>query len=122
MIVPILKFGDVLVATIVAALSDEDLDQLRAELIEKVGRLRARGVVIDVTALDVLDSFATRTIRNIASTAQLRGADTVVVGIQPDVAVAMVQLGLGLEDIATALDMEDGMALLEERRRSPRAD
>lgn len=118
--VPVLKYGDTLVATIVAALSDEDLERLRAEVIDKVGRFRARGVVIDVTALDVLDSFATRTIRGIASTAQLRGADTVVVGIQPDVAVAMVQLGLALDDIETALDMEDGMALLEARRRSRR--
>jgi rsbT antagonist protein RsbS len=114
--VPVLKFGDVLVASILAALSDEDLDRLKNEVIDKVGRFRARGVVLDVTALDVLDSFATRTIRGIAHTAQLRGADTVVVGIQPDVAVAMVQLGLELEDIATALDMEDGMALLEQRR------
>ncbi|HEY1957948.1 MAG TPA: STAS domain-containing protein [Polyangiaceae bacterium] len=116
--VPVLKFGDVLVASILAALSDEDLDELRCEVVESVGRFRARGVIIDVTALDVLDSFATRTLRGIAHAAQLRGADTIVVGIQPDVAVAMVQLGLGLEDITTALDVEDGMTLLDERRRS----
>jgi rsbT antagonist protein RsbS len=106
--VPILKHGDVLIASIQAALSDRDLTELRDELAEGVGRFRSRGVIIDVTALDVLDSFATRTIRGIAYTAKLRGARTVVVGIQPDVAMGMVQLGLALEDISTALDLEDG--------------
>jgi rsbT antagonist protein RsbS len=114
--VPILKQGDVLVASIQAALSDQDLTQLRDELAQRVGRFRARGVIIDVTVLDVLDSFATRTIRGIAYTARLRGADTVVVGIQPDVAFAMVQLGLTLEGLATALDLEEGLALLRQRR------
>jgi rsbT antagonist protein RsbS len=115
--VPILKHGDVLVASILAALSDEDLEQLRDGLAERVGRHRSRGVIIDVTALDVLDSFASRTLRGIAQVARLRGADTVVVGIQPDVAFAMVQLGLSLDDVATALDLEDGFATLEVRRR-----
>ena len=114
MSVPILKQGNILIASIQAALSDEDLVQLRDELAQRVGRDRARGVVIDVTALDVLDSFATRTIRGIAYTAKLRGAATVVVGIQPDVAFALVQLGLTLEDIATALDLEEGIGLLHE--------
>jgi rsbT antagonist protein RsbS len=113
--VPILKQGDVLIASIQAALSDRDLDQFRDELAERVGRFRARGVVIDVTALDVLDSFATRTIRSIAHTARLRGAETIVVGIQPDVAMAMVQLGLSLDGVSTALDLEEGLALLRPR-------
>jgi rsbT antagonist protein RsbS len=113
MLVPILKQGDVLIASIQAALSDRDLLALRDELADRVGRLRSRGVVIDVTALDVLDSFATRTIRGIAYTAKLRGANTVVVGIQPEVAFAMVQLGLSLDGIATALDLEEGMLLLQ---------
>jgi rsbT antagonist protein RsbS len=110
--VPILKQGHVLIASIQAALADRDLIQLRDELADRVGRFRARGVVIDLTALDVLDSFATRTIRGIAHTAKLRGAETVVVGIQPEVAFAMVQLGLTLEGVATALDLEEGLALL----------
>lgn len=76
--------------------------KIRDELAAKIGSVRARGVVIDVTALDVLDSFATRTLRGIAHTAKLRGAETVVVGIQPDVAFGMIQLGLGLEDVETA--------------------
>jgi rsbT antagonist protein RsbS len=117
--VPILKQRDVLIASIQSALSDDDLTGLRDALADGIGRLRARGVVIDVGALDVLDSFATRTIRNIAYTAKLRGALAVVVGIQPDVAIAMVQLGLTLEGIPTALDLEEGMELL--RRRSRRS-
>jgi rsbT antagonist protein RsbS len=113
MAVPILKQGSILIASIQAALSDDDLNTLRDDLAERVGRLRSRGVIIDVTALDVLDSFASRTIRGIAQTAKLRGAHTVVVGIQPEVAIAMVQLGLSLEGIATALDLEEGFALLK---------
>jgi rsbT antagonist protein RsbS len=105
----------VLIASIQAALSDRDLDQFRDELADRVGRFRARGVVIDVTALDVLDSFATRTIRSIAHTARLRGAETIVVGIQPEVAMAMVQLGLSLDGVSTALDLEEGLALLRPR-------
>src|ERR1700747_3159083 len=103
MSVPVLKQGDVLIASIQAALSDADLLQLRDELAGRVGRLRARGVIVDVTALDVMDSFATRTLRGIAQTTKLRGADTVIVGIQPEVAFAMVQLGLTLDDVSTAL-------------------
>lgn len=115
MSVPILKQGDILIASIQAALSDKDLVQLRDELAARIGKLRSRGVVIDLTALDVLDSFATRTIRGIAYTAKLRGALTVVVGIQPEVAFAMVQLGLSLDGIETALDLEEGLALLQSR-------
>lgn len=107
--VPILKQGDVLIASIQAALSDADLAALQDDLAQRVGRLRSRGVIIDVTALDVLDSFATRTLRGIAYTAKLRGASTIVVGIQPEVAFAMVQLGLSLDGILTALDLEEGL-------------
>jgi rsbT antagonist protein RsbS len=116
MSVPILKQGDVLIASIQAALTDRDLFDLRDELASSVGRFRARAVIIDVTALDVLDSFGTRTIRGIAYAAKLRGANTVVVGIQPEVAFAMVQLGLSLDGVATALDLEEGMALLQRAR------
>jgi len=112
--VPVLKQGDILIASIQAALTDDDLVQLRDDLADRVGRLRARGVVVDVTALDVLDSFAARTIRGIVQVARLRGARTVVVGIQPDVALSMVQLGLTLEGVATALDLEEGLDLLRE--------
>lgn len=110
---PILKQGDVLIASIQSALSDRDLIELRDAFSEQIGRFRSRSVVIDVTALDVLDSFATRTLRDIAHMARLRGATAVVVGIQPDVAFAMVQLGLSLDGVNTALDLEEGIALLD---------
>jgi rsbT antagonist protein RsbS len=110
--VPILKQGDVLVASIQDALTDKDLEELRNNLSDQVGRHRSRGVIIDVAALDVLDSFATRTLRAIAHTAKLRGAHAVVVGIQPDVAFGMVQLGLRLDGVETALDVEEGLAYL----------
>jgi rsbT antagonist protein RsbS len=110
--VPILKLGDVLVVSMQAALTDHDLIKLRDELSDTVGRFRSRGVVVDVSELDVMDSFATRTIRGIAHTTRLRGAETVIVGIQPDVAFAMVQLGLSLEGVTTALDLEGGMEIL----------
>jgi rsbT antagonist protein RsbS len=113
--VPILKQGQFLIATIQAALSDADLLHLRRALIEKVIQFRALGVVVDVTALDVMDSFATRTLRDIANMIRLRGADTVIVGIQPEVAFAMVQLGLTMEGISTALDLEEGLAHLQSR-------
>lgn len=112
MSVPILKQGDVLIASIQSALSDRDLVQLREDFADKIGKFRTSGVIIDVTALDVLDSFATRTLRGIAYVAKLRGATTVVVGIQPEVAFAMVQLGLALDDVATALDLEEGLDYL----------
>jgi rsbT antagonist protein RsbS len=110
--VPILKQGDFLIASIQSVLSDSDLVQLRDNLGERVGTYRSRGVIIDVTVLDVIDSFATRTLRAIAHMLKLRGADTVIVGIQPDVAFAMVQLGLTLEGVGTALDLEEGLAYL----------
>jgi len=110
--VPILKQGDLLIATLPAALTDAELVSFRDELADKVGKLRSRGVVVDVTALDIIDSFAARTLRGIAHTVKLRGAQTVVVGIQPDVAFAMVQLGLSLEGVEAALDLEEGLELL----------
>lgn len=112
MAVPILKEGDVLIASIQSALTDVDLVVLRDGLVEQVSAYRTRGVIVDVTALDVVDSFASRTLRDLAHMIRLRGAQTVIVGIQPDVAFAMVQLGLTLEDIPTALDLEEGLAFL----------
>lgn len=111
--VPVLKQGDYLIASVQSALSDADLLQLRDRLAERVGAVRARGVIIDVTVLDVIDSFATRTLRAVAHMLKLRGAETVIVGIQPDVAFAMVQLGLTLEGVGTALDLEEGLAYLD---------
>jgi rsbT antagonist protein RsbS len=113
--VPILKQGDYLIASIQSALSDQELMQLRDDLAEQAGRFRSRGIIIDVTVLDVMDSFACRTLRSIAHILRLRGAQTAIVGIQPEVAFAMVQLGLALGEVQTALDLEEGLALLSER-------
>jgi rsbT antagonist protein RsbS len=118
MAVPILKQSHYLIASIQSALSDQDLVGLRDDLARLVGQHRARGVIIDVTALDVMDSFATRTLRAIAYITKLRGAETVIVGIQPDVAFAMVRLGLTLEDVPTALDLGEGLAFLDQRLES----
>jgi rsbT antagonist protein RsbS len=116
--VPILKQYDYLIATVQAALTDADLVQLRDALVQRVGKFRSRGVIVDVTALDVMDSFASRTLRDLAHMVRLRGADTVIVGIQPEVAFAMVQLGLKLEGVATALDLEEGLAYLDEKTKA----
>ena len=113
--VPILKQGAVLIATFQAALSDADLNHLRSALVQQVVRFRSRGVIVDVTAMDVMDSFASRTLREIAHIIRLSGAETVIVGIQPEVAFAMVQLGLTLEGVATALDLEEGLAYLNQK-------
>jgi rsbT antagonist protein RsbS len=112
--VPILKQGPYLIASIQSAVADKDLVQLRDALVEKVGKFRSRGVIVDVTVLDVMDSFATRILRDLAHMIRLRGAETVIVGIQPEVAFAMVQLGLSLEGVGTALDLEEGLAFLNQ--------
>jgi rsbT antagonist protein RsbS len=116
--VPILKQRDYLIASIQSALSDEDLLQLRDDLAQQVGKFRSRGAIVDVTVLDVIDSFAVRTLQAIAHMISLRGAETVIVGIQPEVAFAMVQLGLTLEDVATALDLEEGLAYLDRKTKA----
>lgn len=110
--IPILKQGTFLIVSIQTIISDRDLLALENELSMKVGEHRSKGVVIDVTTLDVMDSFSTRTLRNIAYTVKLRGAETVIVGIQPEVAFSMIQLGLKLDDVKTALNLEDGVLLL----------
>lgn len=116
--IPILKQGDVLIASMQSSSTDKELVQLRDDLATKVGQFRSRGVVIDVSVMDVMDSFATRTLRGIAETAKLRGAEAVIVGIQPDVAFAMVQLGLDLDSVTTALDLDEGMELLSAQART----
>ena len=113
--VPILKQGNYLIATIQSALTDADLLQLRDELAGRVGQYRARGVVIDVTVLDVIDSFSVRTLRAIVHMLKLRGSEAVIAGIQPEVAFAMVQLGVTLESEATALDLEEGLIYLDQK-------
>jgi rsbT antagonist protein RsbS len=110
--VSILSQGPHLIVSIHAALDDEQLSRLQRSLIEEVGRQRSRGIVIDVGALDVVDSFATRTLADLAQMARLRGAETVVVGIAPAVAMAMVRLSLQTRFLPTALSLEEGLELL----------
>ncbi len=111
----ILRQERFLIASVQGSMTDADLAHMREELCSRVRRYRSTGVVIDVTMLDVMDSFASRTLRGIAQTLGLLGAECVVVGIQPDVAFAMVQLGLTLDGTMTALDLEDGLELLRAR-------
>jgi rsbT antagonist protein RsbS len=113
MSVAIVRKGDYVIASIQSDLSDTEVLALRDDLLERVGRVRARGIVVDVSALDVIDSFIARALRSITVAARLRGARTVIVGIQPDVAVAMVQFRLNLEPLRTALDLDEALALLD---------
>ena len=113
--VPILKQGQILIATVRNALSDSDTELFRERLMERVTEYRAQGIVVDVTAIDVLDSFAARSLQTVARMTSLRGAHTVIVGLQPEVAFSMVQLGILFEDMDTALDLEEGLALLNRR-------
>jgi rsbT antagonist protein RsbS len=111
--VSILTQGAYLIASIHTALDDGQLKRFQSDLLDQIGRNRSRGVIIDVAALDVLDSFGSRTLRDLAKAARLRGAETVIVGIQPDVALAMVQLGRTLDGVHTALDLEEGLSHLD---------
>jgi rsbT antagonist protein RsbS len=111
--VPILKQGDFLIASILGALTDTALTRLQENLVRSVRKYRSKGVVIDVTVLDIMDSFAARTLRAITVMTRLLGARVVIVGIQPEIAFSMVQLGLRLEGTLTGLDLEDGIALLK---------
>ena len=109
----ILRQGPYLIASIHTALDDSQLARFTTDLVQRIGSDRARGVVVDVAALDVLDSYASRTLRDIGEMARLRGATTVIVGIQPEVAFAMVQLGMDTGSVVTALDLEEGIEFLD---------
>ena len=123
MSVAILHQGDYLIASIQSDLSDGEVMALRDDLARRVGELRARGLIVDVGALDVIDSFVARALRSIADTARMRGAETVIVGIQPDVAIAMVHFRLNLEPLRAALDLDEAVRILDRlvKRGSPDA-
>ena len=122
MSVAILREGDLLVASIESDLSDSEVIALRDDLTRMVGDHRVRGIVIDVAALDVIDSFVARALRAIVLTARLRGAETVIIGIQPDVAIAMVQFRLNLEPLRAALDLDAAKAILLRRTQGDALD
>jgi rsbT antagonist protein RsbS len=111
-LVSILRQGSYLIASVHTALDDAQLIRFQDDLVAQIGQHRSRGAIIDVAALDVLDSFAFWTLCNIAEMARLRGAAIVIVGIQPHVAFAMVKLGMGAGSLPTALDLEEGLAYL----------
>jgi rsbT antagonist protein RsbS len=113
--VAILKQGDYLIASIQSDLTDAQVLTLRDDLSDRIGRTRARGIIVDVAALDVIDSFVARSLGSIAIMARLRGAETLIVGIQPDVAIAMVQFDLNLEPLRTALDLDEALTILGQR-------
>jgi rsbT antagonist protein RsbS len=113
MTVAILRQRDYLIASIQADLSDSEILAFRDDLADRIGSQRARGVIVDVTALDVIDSFVARSLRSLAVTARLRGAETIIVGIQPDVAIAMAHFDLNLAPLRAALDLDEALARLD---------
>ena len=113
MSVTILRQRDYLIASVQSDLSDKQILEFRDDLAEQVGRYRALGLIVDVTALDVIDSFVARSLRALAVTARLRGAETIIVGIQPDVAIAMAHFDLNLAPLRTALDLDEALASLD---------
>ena len=113
--IPILKMGRFLLVTIQVDMHDQLALQLQEDLTARIVAARARGVLIDISSLEVVDSFIGRMISNIAAMARVLDAETVVVGIQPAVAITLVELGLSLEGVRTALNVDRGMALLQER-------
>lgn len=113
--VPILKLGRYLIAAVEDELTDSGWAAFRDSLVRQQGQYRSRGIVIDVGGMEVMDSYATRILDGIAKVLRLRGAETVVVGVQPGVAFAMAQLGLRLSSAGTALDLDEGVLELDRR-------
>ena len=110
--IPILKMGDLLLVTIQVDMHDQLAMTLQDDLTDRISRTGAHGVLIDISSLDMVDSFIGRMLANIAGMARVLDAETVVVGMQPAVAITLVELGLSLPGVRTALDVERGMALL----------
>jgi rsbT antagonist protein RsbS len=110
--IPILKLGEFLLVTIQVDMHDRMATALQEDLTERIVTARARGVLIDISSLDIVDSFIGRMLGNIASMSRVLDAETVVVGMQPSVAITLVELGLSLPGVRTALNVDKGMAML----------
>ena len=110
--IPILQVRDCLLVSIQVDMHDRLAMQLQDDLTNKIVRTRARGVMIDISALDIVDSFIGRMLNNIAAMSRVLDATTVVVGMQPAVAITLVELGLGLAGVRTALNVDKGLALI----------
>jgi rsbT antagonist protein RsbS len=113
--IPILKMGSFLLVTIQVDMHDRLAMQLQDDLTSRIVATRARGVLIDISSLEIVDSFIGRMISNIAAMARILDAETVVVGMQPAVAITLVELGLSLDGVRTALNVDKGMLLLQQR-------
>ena len=116
--IPILKLGDVLLVTIQVDMHDQIATALEEDLTARIVSHGARGVLIDISALEIVDSFIGRMLDNIAAISRILDADTVVVGMRPAVAITLVELGLSLSGVKTALDVDRGMALIRRRDES----
>ncbi len=117
--IPILRMGDLLLVTIQVDMHDQLALALQDDLTEKIRATSARGVLIDISALDIVDSFIGRMIATISALASIMDAKTVVVGMQPAVAITLVELGLNLTGVRTALNVERGMVLLQQTDDTP---
>ena len=113
--IPILKFGNALLVTIQVDMHDRLATALEEDLTSKIVAHNSRGVLIDISALEIVDSFIGRMLDNIAAVSRILDADTVVVGMRPAVAITLVELGLSLTGVKTALNVERGMALIHAR-------
>lgn len=111
--IPILKIGDVLIASIQTTLHDSSAVQFKDDLLQRIFETRARGLIVDLTAVEVVDSFIARLISDIASMAGLMGTRVVITGLQPAVAITLVELGLELPQVLTALNLEKSLAALQ---------
>jgi rsbT antagonist protein RsbS len=117
--IPILKFGDALLVTIQVDMHDRLATALEEDLTAKIVSANAKGVLIDISALEIVDSFIGRMLDNIAAVSRILDADTVVVGMRPAVAITLVELGLSLSGVKTALNVERGMAMIQQRLNGP---
>ena len=115
--VPILKVGDVLIVSIQSDIDDRTVIEMQHRVLEQIERTGARSLLIDVSLLEMVDSFTGRMLSDIAAMASIMDSETVVVGIQPAVAITLVELGLELKGVSTALDVDDGLRILKERLR-----
>ena len=119
--IPILKIGSTLLATIQIDLHDTVVDSFQNDVLEEIEKTGANGLIVDISALETVDSYVARMLANTGKMAKLMGTSTVIVGMRPAVAATLVRMGYFMEGIDTALSLEEGLQLQAERSRSPEA-